>query len=138
MNFSFLYVRETLGIGEHQLRNWKRQLPPIAGRDGRRTPFNESDLAALAIVHTLAGTMGISMVWISEWAEDIWAICRERSWKSLQERSLLLAPGASPTLCSRSVAVDVAWAVVVTLGPVLRPLEELTLSGLNGDQLDLL
>lgn len=85
-------LREMLDLTKDTYRHWKQALAPLAGRNGYRPCFSTGDLLAVAIIKALVETAGIKVSALQPVADELFRICNETPWASLERSSLILEP----------------------------------------------
>lgn len=84
--------REMLDLTKDTYRHWKQALPPLTGRNGYRPCFTTGDLLAVAILKALVETGGFKVSALQPVAEELFRICNETPWASLERTSLVFEP----------------------------------------------
>jgi hypothetical protein len=140
MNLTPGQVRDALDLAPETFRHWKKTLPPIAERNGRRASYTLGDLLALAIVRALVENAGVRVGALHAVAATLFDQCRKQAWTGF-ERSLLVLELARVRVTfisdSHFPKID-AIGIVVPCGPIISDLRErLLVEKSNDDQTNL-
>ena len=110
-------------LSDQTLRHWRQVLPSLAGLNGYTPCFTPGDALALLIVRHLVKVMGISVGALAAASTELFSICRNTSWPSMAERSLLIdIEQGRATLLAREPELDVP-AILVPMRPFAEQLQ---------------
>jgi hypothetical protein len=135
MNFTPGQVQEMLGLSPATFRRWKKELPPLHGRNGYTPCFSPGDLLAFALLKFLTEKAGIDVSHLNGLAIEIFKHLSQ-SWAALERSVLVIEPTqhrVSTTPEAQALAFD-ALAITVPLRPIVASLRERLLREQPDDQ----
>ena len=123
MNFTPGQVQDMLGLSPATFRHWKKELPPLRGRNGYKPCFSPGDLLAIALIKVLTEEVGINVSRLSGLAIEIFKHLSQ-SWAGLERSILVIEPtrhrvSTAPEM--QALSID-ALAITVPLRPIVASL----------------
>jgi DNA-binding transcriptional MerR regulator len=139
MNFTPGQVQEMLGLSPATFRHWKKELPPLRGRNGYTPCFSPGDLLAIALIKLLTEEIGISVSRLSDLAIEVFKHLSQ-SWAGLERSVLVIEPTRHrvSTAPETQALIFDAPAITVPLRPIVASLRERLLREQPDDQQELL
>lgn len=124
-------LREMLDLTKDTYRHWKQALAPLAGRNGYRPCFSTGDLLAVAMVKALVETAGIKVSTLQPVAGELFRICNEMPWASLERSSLVLDPaeGRLDVVAEMKSQRTEGLAILLACRPIVTQLRARLLTG---------
>lgn len=135
MGAEFLYTQEqaraVTGIGQETLRHWRKMIPYLAAKSGKRARFSFGDFLGLSVTREVTGGLGVSISHVRDGIESLFGILSEET---------VVHPGSIAVL-RNSISFIVREpqlgslrgepAVLVPLDPVIEGLQSKLLHGLK-------
>ncbi len=85
-------VKTLSGLTDESFRHWRRVLPSIQGRKGKKANFSHGDVLALSIIKLIVMELGINVGKLTKISTEIFTICNDRSWLELNRGIFVIEP----------------------------------------------
>jgi len=125
MKFTPGQIQDILGLSPATFRHWKKELPPLRGRNGYTPCFSPGDLLAIALIKTLTEKVGISVSRLNGLAADLFSHLSQ-SWAGLERSVLVIEPNRHQvsTFSETQMRSCDALTISVPLRPIIAALRE--------------
>jgi hypothetical protein len=135
MKFTPGQVQDILGLSPAAFRHWKKELPPLRGRNGYTPCFSPGDLLAIALIKSLIEEAGITVRALNTLATELFSHLSQ-PWAALERSVLIIEPTrhrVSTAPEAGTLGFD-ALTIATPLRPIIASLRERLLLDQPGDQ----
>jgi hypothetical protein len=120
MQYTQAQIREVARLTKEGFRHWKRVVPALEAKSGRRALFSYGDIVALSVIKTIVDTFGVQITTLKEQAELLFEACNKGNWTILGSEIVVIGEQGAMFLASENLdKVGTQPIICVPLAPIV-------------------